>query len=118
MEKRSVRGVLLDYCPACTGIWLDGGELESIDRRREGADPEHAVQARAEAADERGRPIDVHGLCPRCQARLELSFIGAVEVDRCGRCGGIFFDQGELQTILRFRRRSGLARLLGWLRRK
>jgi Zn-finger nucleic acid-binding protein len=118
MEKRSVRGVLLDYCRACNAIWLDRGELESIDRRREGADPGHARQARAEAAQERDRPIEVHGLCPRCQARLELSFMGAVELDRCGRCGGIFFDEGELQTILRLRRRSVFSRLIGWLRRR
>ncbi len=41
--------------------------------------------------------------CPRCKTRLEVLSIelaGGVEIDRCGSCHGIFFDPGELESIL------------------
>jgi Zn-finger nucleic acid-binding protein len=45
-------GVLLDKCPACGGIWLDGGELEKVQTAVESAE-------RARGADSRwfGGPL-------------------------------------------------------------
>ena len=36
MKPREKNGVTLDECPACKGIWLDGGEVESILRSHPG----------------------------------------------------------------------------------
>ena len=117
MEKLPVRGTLLDHCVPCNAIWLDGGELESLERGR-GTDADAlAAQRRAETESEAARVVEVLDLCPRCQRALELAFIGAVEVDRCPRCGGMFFDQGELQTVLRLSRRGLVARLWRRVRR-
>ena len=116
MSKRSERGVLLDHCGACSGIWLDAGELERLQLGR----PRHAAELhrerREEAARERGRAVQVTGLCPHCARPLEVELVARVEVDRCPACGGIFFDDGELQTILRDTRRGVLARLWQRLR--
>ncbi len=30
MEVKPRDGVFIDVCPACRGVWLDGGELEKI----------------------------------------------------------------------------------------
>lgn len=30
LTERSERGVTIDICPSCKGIWLDSGELEAI----------------------------------------------------------------------------------------
>ena len=30
MKRRDQRGVEIDYCPECHGIWLDRGELHKI----------------------------------------------------------------------------------------
>jgi hypothetical protein len=30
MEKEIVRGIVLDKCPRCGGVWLDSGELNLI----------------------------------------------------------------------------------------
>ena len=117
MEKLPVRGALLDHCVRCNAIWLDGGELESLEwGQQAGADTLEA-QRRAETESEAARVVEVLDLCPRCQHGMEIAFIGAVAVDRCPPCGGIFFDEGELQTVLRLIRRSAVARLWRRVRR-
>ena len=117
MGKLPVRGTLLDRCGSCNAIWLDGGELESLEWGRGAGADTLAAQRRAETESEAARVVEVLDLCPRCQRGLEIAFIGAVAVDRCPHCGGIFFDQGELQTVLRLLRRGLVARLWRSVRR-
>lgn len=33
--------------------------------------------------------------CPKCQAEMKPVVIAAIEVDRCGGCGGLWFDANE-----------------------
>jgi Zn-finger nucleic acid-binding protein len=35
MAKQVLMNVVLDRCPTCQGVWLDGGELELIKRTME-----------------------------------------------------------------------------------
>jgi Zn-finger nucleic acid-binding protein len=42
--------------------------------------------------------------CPKCQARMEVVRFEDVEVDRCIRCGGLWFDALEHEEL---RRRAG-----------
>jgi Zn-finger nucleic acid-binding protein len=37
--------------------------------------------------------------CPACLAPLQVLEIGAVELDRCFTCGGLWFNRGELETL-------------------
>ena len=42
--------------------------------------------------------------CPKCGSRLEeQTYEGVVKVDHCsnGACGGVFFDGGELEILLK-----------------
>lgn len=32
LEQRGVRGVSVDECPACHGMWLDQGEVQALER--------------------------------------------------------------------------------------
>ena len=114
MQKRPVRGVLLDYCAPCNAIWLDKGELEALLSRRSRTRAELQAQEQAEVSRESSRAVSVLELCPRCQGRLSVTYIRTVPVDQCSRCGGMYFDQGELPAILRALRRGPLARL--WMR--
>lgn len=53
--------------------------------------------------------------CPKCGSSLkEESYGGIVVVDRCSsaKCGGIFFDGGELEILLKAKS-SLLKRILG-----
>ena len=35
--------------------------------------------------------------CPTCDAELKIKVIGDVDIDECEKCGGIWFDRGELE---------------------
>ena len=40
--------------------------------------------------------------CPKCESETFLTFsIREIEVDRCRTCGGIWFDEKELDRLLR-----------------
>ena len=42
-------------------------------------------------------------LCPRCRRRMQVMHIGAeppVELDRCRREHGLWFDRGEMQKVI------------------
>lgn len=30
MDKATIQKIIIDRCPACKGVWLDGGELEIL----------------------------------------------------------------------------------------
>ena len=38
--------------------------------------------------------------CPACGKALVPEKMGDVTVDRCGACGGIWFDRGEVARVL------------------
>ncbi len=38
--------------------------------------------------------------CPKCGADMQTESISGVEVEKCPDCGGIFFDRGELETVI------------------
>jgi Zn-finger nucleic acid-binding protein len=97
-----LHGVEIDRCLACGGTWLDAGELERIGER-EGEEP--GELSRVLAAAKTGKS----GVrrCPRCRARLRTASVGgrgdapAVEIDRCPRSHGFWFDRGEMETLIR-----------------
>jgi len=106
-------GVELDCCPACRGLWLDAGELDLI--------LGDAVKTRGFL--EAGNPSHAKGektrRCPICRKRMRKDVTGGgvpVVVDACRLGHGLWFDEGELFTVLR---QEGVAAddpVFGWLR--
>ncbi len=88
-------GIEIDYCMECGGVWLDRGELALIIQQA-GANPGGLTEALyAEKASGQGK-----GRCPRCNIKLERVVIEGehpLELDRCPRGHGLYFDEGELQ---------------------
>lgn len=97
-------GVEVDYCPRCEGLWFDSGEIE------------HLLERTSGAAHDLIRDFIVHGgttetgrqayLCPRCdRAMCEISQpdVDGTEllIDRCPRGDGLWFDKGELFSLLK-----------------
>jgi len=72
------------HCATCSGMWLPAGAF-------------HANVGHVSVIG-RGRPAGL--LCPRDAQPLTAVIHRGVEVDVCGTCGGIWFDNGELQKIL------------------
>jgi Zn-finger nucleic acid-binding protein len=40
-------------------------------------------------------------ICPKCPGKLETLDIEGVKIDHCNECEGIWFDQSELEQILK-----------------
>jgi uncharacterized protein len=56
-------------------------------------------QAKSEA--EKHRLKEVHWMhCPKCGQKLATETCGAVEIDVCPSCKGVWLDMGELGTIV------------------
>ena len=45
--------------------------------------------------------------CPKCGHELVEEERSGIKVDRCKRCGGVFFDQGELDLLLQAEEPAG-----------
>ena len=97
MVVLELRGVEIDHCLACGGIWLDAGEIELlIDSKPEtGSLLEQLGERRNRQAGKRK--------CPICLKKMEVINIGPndeVQIDRCWKNHGLWFDRGELETVL------------------
>lgn len=67
---------------------------ELIEAKRTALD---AARAEQEARELRER----HWMrCPKCGQQLHEEELSGIKVDRCGGCGGVFFDAGELELLL------------------
>ena len=59
-----------------------------------------ALQAKLDA-EELERLREAHWLkCPKCGHDMEVTQLEGIEIDRCTFCEGVYFDRGELETIL------------------
>ncbi|MCA9671625.1 MAG: protein kinase [Myxococcales bacterium] len=99
----------VDRCLSCRGIWLDFGEAgRLVASSLVGLKSELAPQLPSLL----GARVGDSGVdCPNCGCELdtfELRAAPDTEVDRCGRCGGMWLDDGELATM----QRSAAAQLL------
>jgi len=50
--------------------------------------------------------------CPRCDGSLEETKVDEVLIDTCNKCGGVWLDSGELETLT-----TGGKEGSGWLKR-
>lgn len=99
MREKSYRGITVDVCSACRGIFLDKGELERIEDQQLG----NIIDACGYS--QRREDLDrVEATCHRCgKTMLALRGAGDIVFDWCESCEGIFFDKGELASLHFFR---------------
>lgn len=74
-----------------------------------------AEQSKELSEKERNALKDLHFMhCPKCGMELtELKF-RAVAIDKCTSCGGVWLDDGELETLLK--NDGGLKSFFGFFR--
>ncbi len=104
----------IDYCDTCHGIWLDEGELDLLFG-------DHAMTHGFLTA---GDPANVKGEaarpCPLCDALMNKAVTGGpdpVVYDYCPEEHGLWFDSGELLSILKHGSESGPeSPVVHWLR--
>ena len=90
MTPTEVKGIEVDMCGNCGGVWLDEHEFE-----------------------------DLFGTlrCPNCNEVMLVRELRGVEYDMCPSCGSVWLDRGELGTLVerepkRLGRTSHLSRFL------
>jgi Zn-finger nucleic acid-binding protein len=90
--------VEIDHCVHCGGIWLDAGELELLVEDRHGAGQLLDSFQEAPFATEQLRK------CPICDRKMAKVIVPRstppLFVDKCRRGDGLWFDKGELRTVL------------------
>ncbi len=91
----------LDYCSDCGGIWFDSGELELLFSSLGVAGADTFLKGIIDSPEEK---TDEHlRRCPICSRKMKKTMIGTesrVIVDVCHRGDGLWFDGGELDTLL------------------
>ena len=110
--------VEIDYCDECSGIWLDEGELQLLLGSSDFDSPVmNALTEKVKA------PTKTERQCPVCSKRMHLVDIPlssdadeiTVEIDKCPRNHGLWFDNGELQQIISLSKGEPVAKFLGEL---
>jgi Zn-finger nucleic acid-binding protein len=90
--------VEVDYCVSCHGVWLDAGELELLFGNAEACAAFLTIGSPAAVPKrEKARA------CPECDRRMRKESTEGepvVTFDHCPRCGGMWFDEGELSAVL------------------
>ncbi len=89
--------VEVDYCVVCEGLWLDEGELELLFGSREMSTDFMTAGSRRKATGEKPRRCPI---CGKKMAKEVTAGTDAVVYDRCTRGHGLWFDAGELATVL------------------
>ena len=88
----------LDFCPRCHGLWFDAGELALLaEMLHRTLTPARGDALEKAVTDEKPYP------CPRCGRRMEKFNLGSaprVRVDRCRAGHGLWFDHGELGSLM------------------
>jgi Zn-finger nucleic acid-binding protein len=100
LDRATFQGLEVDLCPRCGGLWLDRGE---ITRAAKLPDKELSRLRDLLTGGPSGPPpvpTENKAPCPSCPGSLSEVMLGAVHVDYCEKCHGLFLDKGELQSAI------------------
>jgi len=90
--------VEVDYCTDCGGIWLDSGELELLL-----GNSQHTEQL-LDSFKIDSNCTEKPRKCPICLKKMQKIVVSLstppLTLDKCTRGDGLWFDKGELSTIL------------------
>ncbi len=87
----------VDHCLACRGVWLDSGELALL------LSDEGAAETKLDLLKDALTQSASQRRCPICDRKMELvGFADAAGpvLDRCQRGHGLWFDRGELHSVI------------------
>ena len=93
--------VELDYCPNCSGVWFDAGELELLleSMQLEGT----GLSLGDVLTSSEARSAEKKRKCPICGKKMKRASVGhepEVLIDACPRGDGLWFDSGEVRQLI------------------
>ena len=99
LDKATFQGLEVDLCPKCGGLWLDRGEITRAAKLPE-KEMARLRDLLTGASGPPPLPTENKAPCPACPGSLSEVMLGAVHVDYCGKCHGLFLDRGELSQAI------------------
>lgn len=74
--------------------------LENEYFRRQEQELVEKLRAKREQEEQREKAEASAVHCPKCDGMLEEIAFEAVQIDRCTKCGGVWLDHGELESLI------------------
>jgi uncharacterized protein len=97
--------------------WFRENEERLLEQARVLREKRAGEVRQRDAAEERKRLRELHHMkCPKCGHDMREEELGTIHVDRCGLCGGTYFDAGELDHVVLKKEQDGrgfFRRLIG-----
>ncbi len=94
LDEKTVKGIEIDHCPECKGLWLDFHELDQLE--------DHAMDddERKGMIEYARRESDIS--CPHCHEVMETFNYRAhnLPIDHCKNQCGYWLDEGEEKKVL------------------
>lgn len=94
----TIRGISVDQCTTCNGLWFDERELSTLlNEEYRSLTPLRGETGSEELNQKRGK-------CPRDRTpllRMYSAITPSVIVDTCLQCHGIWLDGGEFDELLK-----------------
>lgn len=98
LEQVVYEGIEVDRCTSCKGIWFDIGEMEALRTTKAAA----SIDVDDTRAGTQMSEIDRYP-CPRCSSGAMVRMVDPKQshiwYEKCGSCGGSFFDAGEFRDL-------------------
>lgn len=88
MKLQTKKGVEIDRCPKCKGIWFDANELDRLTG-------EKSLEGLIFTARVLGKVLD----CPVCNEKMQFVTVDGITVDHCQKCDGVWLDDGEMAKL-------------------
>jgi len=101
LKSTDFRGLSLDECPTCMGLWFDRDELrrakDSADKDLRWLDFDPFMGEAQEWGEGKRKRI-----CPKCSVQMEVVPYekSGVLIDRCKECHGVWLSHGEFEKIV------------------
>lgn len=97
MDRVEVKGIEVDRCEFCKGLWFDAGEADALQNRKSAAriDTGNAWEGKQQDFINRYR-------CPRCGGKMSRKTDSKqkhINYETCEDCKGSFFDAGEFLDL-------------------
>lgn len=101
-----VKGVELDMCQSCDGVWFDKDELIKVINASTEELEVSSISDSLYADKLTQSPNKETGLvCPECSSRMDgiiYCYDSSINIDACRICGGIWLDDGEIKEIIEY----------------
>ncbi|NQW22174.1 MAG: zf-TFIIB domain-containing protein [SAR202 cluster bacterium] len=94
LNEKSLKGIEIDHCPECKGLWLDFHEMDQLEDHSMDDDERKGLMEYAR------RESDIS--CPNCYEVMETFNYRAnnLPIDHCKNQHGYWLDEGEEKKIL------------------